>query len=80
LDFLGKINFGELIMANRVDLQASLSFPRNDGGIGPQARDGVSYRVGVAVLAALAWVLAITLLDRSSPRQVNAEAQIFYGP
>jgi hypothetical protein len=69
-------------MTHRVDLQASLSVPRNDRAIGAQAHDGVSYRVGIAVLASLAWVLAIGLLERNSPsgREVSADAPTFYGP
>jgi hypothetical protein len=68
-------------MTTRVDLQASLSLPRNDRAL-RAAHGGVSYRVGIAVLAALAWVLAIGLLERISPsaREASAEAPTFYGP
>jgi hypothetical protein len=69
-------------MTTRVDSQASLSRPRNDRAIGAQAHGGVSYRVGIAVLASLAWVLAIGLLERISPsaREASADAPSFYGP
>ncbi len=60
-------------MTNRVELETSLSHPHSEYA-------GVSYRVGVAVLLALAWVLAIGLLDRMSPSARDAEAPTFYGP
>jgi hypothetical protein len=70
-------------MTNRVELQSSLSRRRGDRAVGAQGRDAaVSYRVGVAILAALAWVLAVAVLDRISPsaRDVSADASILYGP
>lgn len=70
-------------MTNRVELQSSLSRPRDDRAVSAQGRDAaVSYRVGVAILAALAFVLAVGLLDRISPsaRDVSADASVLYGP
>jgi hypothetical protein len=70
-------------MTNRVELEASLSRSRADRVVGAQGRDvAVSYRVGVAILAALACVLAVALLDRIYPsaREVSADASILYGP
>jgi hypothetical protein len=81
--FLGKTTLESPIMANRVELEASPSRPRGDRAVRAQGREAaVSYRVGVAVLAALAWVLAFGLLDRISPsaRGVSADASTLYGP
>jgi hypothetical protein len=81
--FLDNTTLESPIMTNRVELQSSLSRRRGDRAVGAQGRDAaVSYRVGVAILAALAWVLAVAVLDRISPsaRDVSADASILYGP
>jgi hypothetical protein len=78
--FLDNTTLESPIMTNRVELEASLSRPRAVGA--PNHDAAVSYRVGVALLVALAWVLAVGLLDRISPsaHDVSADASILYGP
>jgi hypothetical protein len=81
--FLVNTTLESAIMTNRVELESSLSRQRGDRDVGAQGRDAaVAYRVGVAILAALAFILAIALLDRISPsaREVSADASVLYGP
>jgi hypothetical protein len=81
--FLDNTTSESPVMTNRVELESSLSRPRGNRAVGAQGRDAaVSYRVGLAILGALACVLAVALLDRISPsaRDASADASILYGP